>query len=369
MAYDAKNSPVDGRQLEVQQMVIPIAFTGSASPSSVSLLSDEPSMVFFRSTSVDQITDALRVDEVADFSAAASDEFGIVQCLVRIGEDLEKVQKVSLVNRHGSNVGFAAYLGSDTGITTGDGGGQDIMVLLNVAPEGGGSSVELGTARSYGILGASAVTNTGNTVVTGNLGLYPGTSVTGFPPGVVSGTQDVANAAAQTAQTAAQAAYTSLSALSGSATAINAILDGQTLNPGVYKESSGTFNLATSSAGTLTLDGAGDYIFIASSTLTTGAGGIPTITLSNGATAARVYWIVGSSATINAGSAGTFPGVIIAQASVTDTLGGIVNGSLMALTGAVTLSAATEINAQSLSGGGGLPSADCCLEVNYIVAE
>jgi hypothetical protein len=203
----------------------------------------------------------------------------------------------------------------------------------------------LGPAGTFAILAASAVTNTGFSALTGNLGIYPGTSITGFPPGTYSGTEDIANAAAAVAQAAASSAYTTLNA--ETATAIPAILDGQVLTPGVYKEASGTFNLAASGPGTLTLNGAGTYVFQCSSTLTTGAGGIPTITLENGALAANVYWIVGSSATINSGHVGVFQGNIVAQASITDTSGGTVNGSLIALTGAVTLSAATNISAAS----------------------
>jgi type VI secretion system secreted protein VgrG len=146
-------------------------------------------------------------------------------------------------------------------------------------------------------------------------------------------------------QSDASAAFTSMNAMA--ATAIPSILDGQTLTPGVYKESSGTFNLAASGAGTLTLNGAGVYIFQAASTLVTGAGGTPTITLTGGATAANVYWMVGSSATINSGHTGTFQGSIIAEASITNTAGGTVNGSMIALTGAVTDSAATVIHAQN----------------------
>ena len=210
---------------------------------------------------------------------------------------------------------------------------------VSPAPPG---SPPLGTAATYGILGASAITNTGSTVINGNLGLYPGTSVTGFPPGTVTGTQNIANAAADQAQIDALAAYTYGNAQS--ATAISSTLDGQTLTPGVYKEASGTFNLAASGTGTLTLNGAGVYIFQCASTLTTGAGGVPIINLTNGALASNVYWIVGSSATINSGSIGTFQGTIIANASVTDTMGGTVNGRLIALTAAVTLSAATVVN-------------------------
>jgi hypothetical protein len=243
-------------------------------------------------------------------------------------------------------------VGGTTLITTGVGLPYPINVIdathfnIPVAPGAvsppPGGSPPLATSATYGILGATTVTNSGSTVVNGNLGLYPGTSVTGFPPGTVTGTQNIANAAANQAQIDATAAYTYGQAQT--ATTIPAILDGQTLTPGVYTEASGAFNLAASGTGTLTLNGAGVYIFKCSSTLTTGAGGVPIINLTNGALAQNVYWIVTSSATINSGSIGTFQGTIIANISVTDTLGGTVNGRLMALTGAVALSAATTIN-------------------------
>jgi len=211
----------------------------------------------------------------------------------------------------------------------------------SIVPPPSGSP-PLGTAATYGLLAASTITNSGSSIDNGDLGLYPGTSVTGFPPGVVAGVTNVNNAAAIQAQTDALAAYTFGNAQT--ATPISSTLDGQTLTPGVYSESSGTFHLASSGTGTLTLNGAGVYIFKCASTLTTGAGGIPIINLTNGALAKDVYWIVGSSATINSGSPGTFQGTIIADASITNTSGGVVNGRLIALTGAVTLSAAATIN-------------------------
>jgi len=133
MAYDAKNAPQSGRQLEVQRLVIPVLLTGAASPASVSLMCDEPEFVFFRSSSVDQITAQLDTNETATYSASPSDGSGVVQCLIRISEPLAKICKVSLVNRKGVNTNIYAYLGSDTGITTGTDGGQQIMAILNVA--------------------------------------------------------------------------------------------------------------------------------------------------------------------------------------------------------------------------------------------
>jgi type VI secretion system secreted protein VgrG len=204
-----------------------------------------------------------------------------------------------------------------------------------------------GGPGSFAILGASAVTNTGSSVLTGDLGIYPGTSITGFPPGTYSGMEHIADSTAHSAQTAAQASFTAKQTLGLAGTTIPAALDGQTLTPGNYQFTGGAATLAASGPGTLTFNGAGTYILYTASTLTTGAGGVPTMTLTGGATAANIYWIIGSSATINSGSAGTFQGQIIAQASITDTIGGTVNGSMIALTGAVTLSAASSVNATS----------------------
>jgi hypothetical protein len=240
-----------------------------------------------------------------------------------------------------SAVVTAVASGAVVTVTSTDWGNKGNMIQL----VGSGSSSQLGIAASYAVLGASAVSNTGSSALSGNLGIYPNnsSSITGFPPGSYTGTENAGNAAAAAAQAAAQATYTQMQATT--ATTIATALDSQTLTPGVYKAASGTFTLAQSGNGTVTLNGAGTYVFQTATTLTTGAGGIPTMTLENGALASNVYFVVGSSATINSGSAGTFQGNIIAQASITDTLGGTVNGSLIALTGAVTLSAAAAVNA------------------------
>jgi len=233
----------------------------------------------------------------------------------------------------------AGFTGIEVTILSGDTAAQvatktQAAISATMSPVGG-----------FAILGASAVTNTGSSVLTGDLGIYPGTSITGFPPGTYTGSEHVADGVAQAAQTAAQASFTAKQTLGLAGTTIPAALDGQTLTPGNYQFTGGAATLATSGPGTLTFNGAGQYILYTASTLTTGAGGAPTMNLTGGATAANIYWIIGSSATINSGTAGTFQGNIIAQASITDTIGGTVNGSMIALTGAVTLSAAANVNA------------------------
>ena len=101
---------------------------------------------------------------------------------------------------------------------------------------------------------------------------------------------------------------------------------------------------------------------LGSGSLITGGTGVPSFVLAGGATAANIYWVVGSSATLSSSNAGTFQGNIIAQTSITDTLGTAVNGSLIALTGAVTLSATTAVTTQALASANALnPAPGYCL--------
>ena len=202
-------------------------------------------------------------------------------------------------------------------------------------------TVVLGTAANYVVLGGSTVTNTGNSVLSGSLGLSPGTSVTGFPPGIVvpPGTIDIANGAALQAQTDLTAAYVNAAGrpLNGTTTADlgNLLLVG-----GVY---AGPSKSALSLTGPLTLDGAGDpnsvFIFQTDSTLITASGS--TVTLINGAQECNVFWQVGSSATLGTGS--VFAGNILALTSITVTTGVTVHGRALARNGAVTLDTDTFI--------------------------
>jgi hypothetical protein len=188
--------------------------------------------------------------------------------------------------------------------------------------------VTLGTTANFGVLAGSTVTSTGPTVIVGNMGVSPGSAVTGFPPGTVSGGTHVgSDPVAIQAQTDLTAAYLDASGRPpGTPEAGN--IGGLTLTPGVYTSSS-----SLQITGNLTLNGAGVYIFQMASTLTTASGS--QVILAGGATAANVFWQVGSSATLGTGS--TFNGTILAQASVTVTTGAILNGRALARTGAVTL--------------------------------
>lgn len=203
-----------------------------------------------------------------------------------------------------------------------------IAITTCVTP---GSCPTLGRAGNFSVLAGSTITNTGSSYITKDLGLYPGTSVTGFPPGIVTGTQHITDTAAQNAKTDATNAYYALSGLSSTGS-VGADIGGTTVTPGIYSVSS---SLAIT--GVLTLDGGGNsnavFIFQIPSTFTAAVGS--SINLTNGAQDGNIYWVVGSSATLGVGS--SMYGNIIAQASITvDTSAGL-NGRAFALAGAVTL--------------------------------
>ncbi|HVS88487.1 MAG TPA: ice-binding family protein [Candidatus Acidoferrum sp.] len=196
------------------------------------------------------------------------------------------------------------------------------------------SAPPLGPAQSFAVLGASTVTNTGPTVITGDLGVSPGTAVTGFPPGTLTGgTIHAGDATSTAAQAAAHTAYGALVA-----EPCGTSLTGKTLgtSPGAVALSPGVycFNSSAQLTGTLTLNGNGVYVFKIGSTLTTASNS--SVVLAKGATPGNVFWQVTSSATL--GTNTVFVGTILANTSDTVTTGASVTGRVFALTGAVTLS-------------------------------
>jgi hypothetical protein len=208
-----------------------------------------------------------------------------------------------------------------------------VWSFTTAATAAGQAPVALGAASTFAVLAGSTVTNTGATTVNGNLGLSPGTAVTGFPPGTVNGTIHAGNPAAAQAQRDLTTAYNNAAGRTVGAILVAGNLGGRTLTPGLYTSTS---SLAISS-GDLTLDARGDanavFIFQMGSTLTTTVG--RRVILSGGARAANVFWQVGSSATLGTGS--VFRGNILALASITVTTGAAVEGRLLARTAAVTL--------------------------------
>lgn len=202
--------------------------------------------------------------------------------------------------------------------------------------------VPLSDASNYAVLAYSTVTNTGTTTIGGtaggDVGVYPLTSITGKATMTISGAYHEGDAGAGLAQTALTAAITN--AAGRSATTILTELGNVTLVGGVYTSASGTFGIT----GELILDGQNNpnsvFIFQMSSTLITADAS--TVTLINGANACNVFWQVGSSATL--GLSSTMEGHILATESITANTGAIINGSLLASTGAVTLDSNTITN-------------------------
>lgn len=218
-------------------------------------------------------------------------------------------------------------------------------------------SISLGTAGSFAVLAGSTVTNTGSSVLNGNLGVWPGTAVTGFPPGIVTppGTTHAADAVALQAQSDLTAAYNAAAGLTRTGTLTGQNLGGQTLMAGVY-----FFAGPAQLTGTLTLRGlpGSEFVFQIGSTLTTASTSsvvfINSLT-NKPSTDPNIFWQVGSSATL--GTTSSFEGNILALTSITLNTGATIGcGSALARNGAVTLDSNTiggACGSSSGSGGGG----------------
>jgi Ice-binding-like len=213
------------------------------------------------------------------------------------------------------------------------------------------AQISLGpTIGTFGVIAGSTVTNSGPTVVLGNLGVSPGSAITGFTgippggPGLVSGQIHSADGFALQAQNELTAAYNAAAGAASTATKAGD-LGGQTLFAGVYTSSS-----SLGITGTLTLDAQGNpnaqFIFQIASTLTTATSS--NVVLINGAQASNVFWQVGSSATL--GTTSTFAGNILALSSISLGTGAVLQGRALARNGAVTLLSNT-INTPAGPGG------------------
>ncbi|MEA2828842.1 MAG: hypothetical protein QOG43_3281 [Actinomycetota bacterium] len=206
--------------------------------------------------------------------------------------------------------------------------------LATTSPSGAAAPISLGAAASFGVLAGTGVTNTGLTVINGDLGSCPTVAITGFdPPGVVHGTIHAGGPVACQAKSDLDAAYDATVLLAPTTSYLGPTdLGGLTLTAGVYNSPT-SFGIGD----TLTLDAAGDpnalFTFQAGTTLISSAN--TTVLLVNGAQACNVSWQVGSSATLGLGS--TFKGSVLAYTSITVGAGIDVEGRLLARGGAVTL--------------------------------
>ena len=199
-------------------------------------------------------------------------------------------------------------------------------------------SVALAGAANFAVLAGSSVTNTGATNITGDLGLSPGTSIGGFPPGILTGVQHINDNIASQAKLDATAAYNDLAGrTSTDIVTLSGNIGGLTLTPGLYKSTS---SLAVSS-GDVTFDAKGNasavFIIQIASSLTTTSG--RKVILSGGATAANIFWQVGSSATF--GTTSVFKGTVIALQSITFNTGATLDGRALARNGGVTMAGNT----------------------------
>ncbi len=206
-------------------------------------------------------------------------------------------------------------------------------VSLIFTPSGTGCGVPIGsTVCTFGVLAGSAVSNTATpTHVTGEVGVSPGTAISGFTPEGGDGTAasyDAGDATAATAQNQLTIAY-DYAAAQPPGESLPGDIGGEELTPGVYTTAS-----SLGITGDLKLNGDGVYIFQIGSTLTTAAGNSQII-MEGGALPQNVFWQVGSSATL--GTNTIFEGIIMAQASITLTTGATLNGDALARTGGVTL--------------------------------
>jgi hypothetical protein len=210
------------------------------------------------------------------------------------------------------------------------------MTLASHKSEAAVSIVDLASAANFAVLAGSGITIAApvhSTFITGDIGSFPTTSITGLGNLVLDGTNHGGDGITQQAKTDLNTAYTE-----ASGRAVDVIfpaihdIGGQIFTSGIYQAPS---SLAVT--GLLTLDALGDpnaiWIFLISSTLTTASSSA--VELVNGAKSGHVYWLVGTSATIGTGS--DFKGTILAQQSITVTTNAMISGRALALHGAVTM--------------------------------
>jgi type VI secretion system secreted protein VgrG len=217
-----------------------------------------------------------------------------------------------------------------------------VWTFTTSGPCASAGGIALGAACSFGILGATpSVSSVGPTTVSGDIGIFPAASITGFPPGTFTGAEHLGDAVAHSAQDALTTAFNAAMAQGGGpsvGTVLTADIGGQTLAPGIYRTTSAQPTLAIT--GDLHLSGNGVYIFKVVSALTTAAGGASgppasQVILSGGAVSHDVFWVIGSAATL--GTYSKFEGTIMSMATTTLGTGATLKGRALSRSAAVAL--------------------------------
>lgn len=208
---------------------------------------------------------------------------------------------------------------------------KPVNIPVQTTPQ---STVALAASANFAILAGSSVTSTGATNITGDLGLSPGTSVGGFPPGILNGTLRINDSIATQAKLDLTTAYNNAAGrTSTDMVTIAGNIGGLTLTPGIYKSTSSI----EISSGDLTLDAKGNanavFIIQIASTLTTTSG--RKVILAGGANPSNIFWQVGSSATF--GTTSVFKGTVMAMQSITFKTGATLDGRALARSGAVVM--------------------------------
>jgi Ice-binding-like len=210
------------------------------------------------------------------------------------------------------------------------------IVALATTAQAAATAVPLRTARPFAVLAGSGITNTGATTISGDIGTFPTTTITGRNTITLNGTNHRGDAVTQKAKTDLVTAFKNAAGQGPTKAIAGGQLGGRTLRSGVYNSGS-----SIGLTGTLILDGRGNpdavFIFQAGSTLTTAPAS--QIALVNGARSCNVFWEIGSSATLDTTS--NFRGTILARTSITANTGAMVHGRLLARNGAVTLDSNT----------------------------
>ncbi|KQV24105.1 MULTISPECIES: ice-binding family protein [unclassified Kitasatospora] len=206
-------------------------------------------------------------------------------------------------------------------------------MTMSLRPAHAATAVPLGAAESFAVLGGQSVTNTGPTTITGDVGVSPGSSITGLLPIQVNGEIHRGDDVAANAQGSLVTAYNNAAGQPTEFTLASSELGGLTLIPGVYSADNAPLQLT----GQLTLDAQGNpnavWVFKTASTLITASDS--SVLLINGAAPCNVYWQVGSSATLGTGT--DFVGNILALTSIGLNTGATLEGRALARNGSVTL--------------------------------